>query len=136
MPQPIIIIDEAGDIDYPAFLLIKELWNATEDVCGWYMMGANGLRKTIERGVSNCKVGYAEILSRFNGKYSGIVPCERTEKMKFYKKLLNDFLTANCDNKEIINAIVKKCLIGENGNISGLRRADYLLTAYEDKQGL
>jgi len=25
-------LDEAGDLDYPAFLELKELWNATEEV--------------------------------------------------------------------------------------------------------
>ena len=28
--KPLIILDEAGDLDYPAFLELKALWNATE----------------------------------------------------------------------------------------------------------
>lgn len=87
LPQPIIIIDEAGDLDYPAFLEIKELWNATENVCGWYMIGADGLQAKIERGISNRKVGYREIFSRFSGKFSSIVPADRQERNVFYKKL-------------------------------------------------
>lgn len=127
LPQPVVIIDEAGDLDYPAFLEIKELWNATENVCGWYMMGADGLGAKIERGISNRKVGFKEIFSRFGEKCLDIVPAERSEKLNFYKKLILDVLNANCSDKDIINTIVKKCLVQQNGNIGGLRRAESLL---------
>ncbi|MDD2633963.1 MAG: ATP-binding protein [Bacteroidales bacterium] len=127
LPQPIIIIDEAGDLDYAAFLEIKELWNATENVCGWYMMGAEGLRAKIERGINHRKVGYREIFSRFSEKYSCIVPVDRLEKQKFYQKLITDVLTVNSVQKELIPKIVNKCLIQQDGNIGGLRRAESLL---------
>lgn len=127
LPQPIIIIDEAGDLDYPAFLEIKELWNATENVCGWYMMGADGLQAKIERGISNRKVGYREIFSRFGEKFVPIVPAERTEKLSFYKKLIIDVLSVNCSDQSAIASIVKKCLVQQNGSIGGLRRAESLL---------
>ena len=39
MEHPLIILDEAGDLTYEAFLELKALWNATERCCGWYMMG-------------------------------------------------------------------------------------------------
>ena len=51
MSNPVIIIDEAGDLDYPAFLELKAFWNATEGFCGWFMMGADGLRTKIESGI-------------------------------------------------------------------------------------
>jgi hypothetical protein len=127
LPQPIVIIDEAGDLDYPAFLEIKELWNATEGVCGWYMMGAEGLKAKIERGISHKKVGFREIFSRFSDKFSWSVPLERQERLAFYKKLITDVLTVNTENKELIPTIVKKCLIQQDGNIGGLRRAESLL---------
>jgi len=41
---PLIVLDEAGDLEYTAFLELKELWNGTDGVCGWYMIGADGLR--------------------------------------------------------------------------------------------
>ncbi|KAA6323495.1 hypothetical protein EZS27_027073 [termite gut metagenome] len=47
LPTPMIILDEAGDLDYAAFLEIKALWNATEMCCGFYMMGADGLKEKI-----------------------------------------------------------------------------------------
>ncbi len=42
---PLVVLDEAGDLQYEAFLELKALWNATEMCCGWYMMGADGLRR-------------------------------------------------------------------------------------------
>ncbi|MGQ3647375.1 AAA family ATPase, partial [Ornithobacterium rhinotracheale] len=44
LEKPLIVLDEAGDLDYTAFLELKELWNATQGHCGWYMIGADGLR--------------------------------------------------------------------------------------------
>jgi DNA transposition AAA+ family ATPase len=67
--SPLIILDEAGDLDYSAFLEIKALWNAVEDYCGWYMMGADGLKEKVRRAIDNKKVGYTELFSRFGSKY-------------------------------------------------------------------
>jgi len=47
--NPLIILDEAGDLAYDAFLELKALWNATEYSCGWYMMGADGLKAKIKK---------------------------------------------------------------------------------------
>ena len=132
LPQPIIIIDEAGDLDYTAFLELKELWNATDGYCGWYMMGADGLRAKIERGINNKKVGYPEIFSRFSEKYTTIVPHDRQEKLGFYNQLITDVLSVNMKNKANLNKIVKRCLTtDETGYIGGLRRAESLLILTE-----
>jgi Cdc6-like AAA superfamily ATPase len=128
LPNPVVMIDEAGDLEYTAFLELKELWNATDKTCGWYMMGADGLRKKIERGIQNKKVGYKELFSRYSERYTTIVPPDRSEKISFYKKLITDVLTVNMKNKTQLNDIVRKCLINdEDGNIGGLRRAESLL---------
>lgn len=128
LPNPIVIIDEAGDLEYNAFLELKELWNATDKVCGWYMMGADGLRNKIERGINNKKVGYREIFSRFSERYTTIVPIDRAEKIGFYKKLITDVLSVNMKNKTKLNDIVRRCLVNDDdGNIGGLRRAETLL---------
>ena len=74
IPTPLVILDEAGDLEYPAFLELKALWNATERRCAWYMMGADGLRRKIERSLNNEKVGYAELFSRFGSRYQKISP--------------------------------------------------------------
>lgn len=70
--KPLVILDEAGDLDRHAFLEIKALWNATRDSCGWYMMGAVGLKKRIELGTNNEFVGYEEIFDRYGAKFQSI----------------------------------------------------------------
>lgn len=128
LEKPIIILDEAGDLEYPAFLELKELWNATEGYCGWYMMGADGLRAKIERGIRGKKVGYREIFSRFSGKFLKIVPSDQKDRLTFYRKLITDAITANVEPGTDISELVKKCLVrDENGEIGGLRRAETLL---------
>lgn len=83
MTKPLIILDEAGDLDYPAFLEIKALWNATEYSCGWYMMGADGLKQKIERNRTLQKVGFSEIFSRLGNRYQRVTPVEEKERKKF-----------------------------------------------------
>ena len=80
LPSPLVVIDEAGDLDYTAFLDLKELWNGTENQCGWYMMGAEGLRNKINLGIKRNKVGYREIFSRFSDEYISLVPVNMQQK--------------------------------------------------------
>lgn len=128
LPNPVIIIDEAGDLEYMAFLELKELWNATEGACGWYLMGADGLRAKINRGISNKKVGFRELFSRYSERYTTMVPTDRSEKLNFYKNLITQVLTANMANKAKLNEVVRRCLTADDlGNIGGLRRAESLL---------
>jgi hypothetical protein len=127
LPKPIIIIDEAGDLEYQAFLELKEMWNATENICGWYLMGADGLKNKINQGIEHKKVGYREMFSRFSEKYSSVVPAGKEDKVSFYKRLIGDVLSVNTDDKTLVNTIIKKCLVADGGNIGGLRRAESLL---------
>jgi DNA transposition AAA+ family ATPase len=82
-PTPLIILDEAGDLDYTAFLELKALWNATERSCGWYMMGADGLREKIRRSIEHKVVGYTEIFSRYGSRYQKTSPDSGEELRKF-----------------------------------------------------
>lgn len=127
LKEPVVLLDEAGDVDYSVILLIKELWNATEGICGWYMIGADGLRQKFESGIHSKKVGYRELFSRYSSKYSSLIPIEKTEKINFYKKMITEVLTVNSTNKEIIPTIVRKCMVSQDGSIGGLRRAESLL---------
>lgn len=128
LQRPVVIVDEAGDLEYNAFLELKELWNATDGTCGWYMMGADGLRHKIERGISNHKVGYREIFSRYSNKFGRVTPTETTERRQFYHNLITAVLSANCPDKALVPQLVKKCLASEtNGEYGGLRRAESLL---------
>jgi len=83
LPNPLIVLDEAGDLEYSAFLELKALWNDTENFCGWYMMGADGLRAKMERMIAGKKVGYAEIFRRYGSGYKTIVPVGSKESQKF-----------------------------------------------------
>ena len=127
LSKPLVIVDEAGDIDYNTFLELKEFWNATDGVCGWYMIGADGLREKFERGINSKKVGYKEMFSRYSSKFSSVVPSGRDDRLYFYKKLITDVLSANMDDTSKLNLIVKKCLNADGGQIGGLRRAESLL---------
>ena len=80
---PLIILDEAGDLSYEAFLELKALWNATERCCAWYMMGADGLKEKINRSIECKKVGYTEMLSRYGDRYSKVTPDDGKERQRF-----------------------------------------------------
>lgn len=135
LDEPIIIVDEAGDLEDPAFLILKELWNATEHACGWYMMGADGLREKIERGITSKKVGYREIFSRYSDKFTTVVPQERTEKQAFYIQMIMSVLTINGCNADQAKSIAKRCLINDNSShLTGLRRAESLLILEQEEQ--
>lgn len=81
--NPLIILDEAGDLQYEAFLELKALWNATERCCAWYMMGADGLKEKINRSIECRKVGYTEMLSRYGDRYSKVSPDDSKERACF-----------------------------------------------------
>lgn len=83
--NPLIILDEAGDLQFEAFLELKALWNATERCCAWYMMGADGLKEKIDRAIEGKKVGYTEMLSRYGDTFSKVTPDDGKERAKFLK---------------------------------------------------
>lgn len=110
MDKPLIVLDEAGDLEYNAFLEVKELWNATTGTCAWYMMGADGLRNKIERGINSKRVGFKEIFSRFSDEYIQLVPTGHLEKQTFYANLIGDVATVNNVSKEDTDKLVRQCL--------------------------
>lgn len=107
--KPLVVLDEVGDLEYSAFLEIKELWNGTEGTCAWYMMGAAGLRSKINKGINREKNGYAEIFDRFSDEFVKLVPNGREDKMKFYAELIGDVASKNT-NKSLVPALIKKCV--------------------------
>ncbi|QSW90737.1 ATP-binding protein [Flavobacterium endoglycinae] len=114
LEKPLIIIDEAGDLEYSAFLELKGIWNGTDGVCGWYMMGADGLRDKITRGITNKKVGYAEIFSRFSDEYVKLTPNAPDKRIEFYTKLIGDVASANLEDKTKVRPLINKCLQKES----------------------
>jgi DNA transposition AAA+ family ATPase len=83
LQNSLIILDESGDLEYSAFLELKALWNATEGCCGWYQMGADGLKKKMQLGIEYKRVGFAENFSRFGSRYQKITPDTDKELLEF-----------------------------------------------------
>lgn len=111
LENPFICIDEAGDLEYNAYLELKGIINATENNCAWFMIGADGLRSKITKGINNHKVGFAEIFSRFSDDFVTLVPRNPEERKEFYVKLFGDVAFVNVDDKKEINQIVKRCMV-------------------------
>lgn len=112
---PLIILDEAGDLQYEAFLELKALWNATERCCAWYMMGADGLKAKINRSIECNKVGYAEMFSRYGDRYSRITPDDGREREAFLKEQARVVAKVNAPEGTDIGVVVRK-------SAGGLRR--------------
>lgn len=108
METPLIILDEAGDLQYEAFLELKALWNATERCCAWYMMGADGLKEKINRSIECKKVGYTEMLSRYGDRYSKVTPDDARERDLFLRKQAQIVAKVNAPDGADIAQIVRK----------------------------
>jgi len=120
LPTPLIILDEAGDLEYEAFKEVKSLWNATELACGFYMMGADGLQEKIRRGIICRTVGYAEIFSRFGDRYGKVIPAAKGEAEKMLQACAAMIIKANSAEGTDVNRLLKGTL-GED-NLPSLRR--------------
>lgn len=110
LEKPLIVLDEAGDLEYKAFLELKELWNGTDGHCAWFMIGADGLRAKMKRGIRNNTVGYAEIFSRFSDEFVSLVPTSLTDKKAFYTNLIGAVATANLSDAGKVNKLIKQCI--------------------------
>ena len=108
MQTPLIILDEAGDLQYEAFLELKALWNATERSCAWYMMGADGLKEKINRSIECKKVGYTEMLSRYGDRFSKVTPDDGRERDLFLKRQAQVVAKVNAPQGADIGEIVRK----------------------------
>lgn len=108
MDHPLVVLDEAGDLVYEAFLELKALWNATEMCCGWYMMGADGLAAKINRNVEGKKVGYAEIFSRYGGRYSRVTPDQEDDRRSFLLEQARQVASVNAPAGSDIGVIVRR----------------------------
>ncbi|MCX6232653.1 MAG: ATP-binding protein [Bacteroidetes bacterium] len=107
IPNPLIILDEAGDLDYSAFLELKALWNASERACGWYMMGADGLKQKIVRAIDCKKVGYTELFSRYGSRYQKVSPAGTDEMKQFLMVQASMVAKVNAPAGTDTNVIIK-----------------------------
>lgn len=118
--SPLVILDEAGDLQYDAFLEIKALWNATEGACAYYMMGADGLKEKIYRSINNKKVGYAEIFSRFGKRYVKVVPVSFNDCKQLLIASAAMIIKANALAQVNVNKIIRGCM--DEDGLPSLRR--------------
>lgn len=134
LPHPIVIIDEAGALSYSSLLLLHEFWNGTQDCCGWYLMGSDGLRTKLQKGKGTSKKqSYKELFSRFSSKYNHIVPDALDDRAVFFRTLIETVLSVNIKDKRKINKIVNMCLATDSQEAeTGLRRAETLLILNEE----
>lgn len=137
--KQVVIIDEAGDLDYQAFCDIKEYWNATKGVCGWYLMGADGLRHKIEQGRKREIQSFEETFSRFAANYKRITPIEDSKRLEFYKTLAEQILRANYKNSGAVGSMNKiKDAFSKNiekaGFAGGIRAVEAMLIAASVQQ--
>ncbi len=95
MTKPLVILDEFGDLSYPAYMEVKSLWNATEWRCGWYMMGADGLSVKFDRKRELKKVGFAELFSRLGSRYQRITPPDAENRKQFLIQEIAQILKVN-----------------------------------------
>lgn len=123
LDHPVVILDEAGDLEYTAFLELKGLWNATDGYCGWLMMGANGLKAKITKGIDKEKVGYEEIFSRFSDEYIKLTPNGTLHKEAFRRELLTQVARANHKGDKPVEQLVMQCMAKE----TTLRHLDTLI---------
>lgn len=106
--RPLVILDEAGDLQYEAFLELKALWNATERCCAWYMMGADGLKEKIRRSIECRKVGYTEMLSRYGERYCKVTPDEAKDRDAFLKEQARVVAKVNAPEGADVAQIVRR----------------------------
>lgn len=119
MESPILILDEAGDLEDKAYLILKRLYNALEGVCGFYLIGADGMKRKIKNGVAGGKLGFVEIFSRFRRNFKKVTPDLLDEKHDFYKAQAVAIAQANGLTKTEGEAIAK--MLTKKGHLNDMR---------------
>lgn len=125
LDHPQIILDEVGDLVYEAFLEIKAAWNGTEGCCSWYLMGADGFRAKLDRGVEFKTVGFAEIRSRCGDKYNSVTPPEGEARKQFLMHQAMMIAQANVPEGKDFRQIARQ-------SAGSLRRVHALITKGEE----
>ncbi|MDO5607613.1 MAG: ATP-binding protein [Capnocytophaga sp.] len=129
LEKPIIVLDDSGYLDNPAFLEVQELWNGTEGRCAWYMIGDNALQTKIERGIQRDRIGYKAIFSRFSEEYVNLLPVGKDDKQEYLKQLIGDVASANLEDTAIVHKIIKKCI----AQGKTLRNVDTIIRTIQDE---
>lgn len=113
MDSPMIVLDDAGYLETNVFVEIIGIWNATENQCGWMMIGDDSLQNKINRGLKSQKVGFKALFSRFSDEFIHYVPIGSQDKREYLQQLIGDVANVNIKDKSKINKLVKLCLTKE-----------------------
>ncbi len=112
--KPLLIFDEAGDLEDRSILEFKRMYNALEMQCGFYVVGSDGFRSKIERGIAHKKVGFTEVFSRLGKNFTKVLPSMLEEKREKIKQMAEAILKVNgITDVQVIRDIQKKLF--ENG---------------------
>lgn len=122
MEKPLIILDESGDLENGALMQLKKLYNALEMRCGFFMMGSDGFKAKILRGVEYNKLGYTEVFSRFDKDFKHALSSNQHEKLEEYRLMAAEICKANgITGQDDISRIVTASFDGKRGT-GDLRR--------------
>jgi DNA transposition AAA+ family ATPase len=109
--NPLIIIDEAGDLHNNAYMLIKRLYNELEFVCGIYLIGARGLKKRIDSAIRVRTNGFEEVFSRFGARYSTVLPQDVKGRADYIRKEAQVIAVSNgIADGQVLNTILSKAV--------------------------
>lgn len=107
--NPVIVIDEGGDLHNNTYLLLKRIYNELEFRCGMYLVGARGLKKRIDSAIRNRTNGFEEMFSRYGNRYNSIVPEGAKERKEFLRAEALMIAEANgLTDPERINRILSR----------------------------
>lgn len=122
MEKPLIILDEAGDLEQSALLIVKRIYNALEDCCGVYMIGADGLRTKINSGLYHKRLGFAELYSRFGKRFTTCLPTVPQERIEMLREMAAAIAVANGLHESKDIAAVTKAVGMTDGGMADMRR--------------
>lgn len=109
--NPLIVIDEAGDLDAASYVPIKRLMNKLEDLCGIFMIGANNFKAEIEKGRRLERKSFSEVFSRLKSNISSITENDVWSKAEFLKRQTVAICEANGIDEENTARIVNKVVV-------------------------
>ena len=123
MDRPLVILDEAGDLDNKTLLVLKRIYNALDGVCGFYMVGADGLKHHMERGIKNKTLGYVELFSRYGKEFKKVLPSLANDRHVVLKEMASAIAFANGIEVDAIANIVDSLSKAEGfGDMRNVKR--------------
>ncbi len=107
--NPLLIIDEAGDLHNNAYMILKRLYNELEFTCGMYLIGARGLKKRIDSAIRVRTNGFEEVFSRFGSRYSKVLPDDVKGRSEYMRKEAEVVAASNgLTDKEVLNRLLSQ----------------------------